>query len=118
MGHIYAHTVFSNMQDETKRLEIEALVDTGATFAALPAALAQELDLEVTERRKVETAAGPMEMGLAWAIIEVHGRRGPMPVMLAEQSEHALIGVVTLEILGLGIDPSRGELTEVNALLY
>ena len=118
MGHVYARVTFTNMDDASKRVEVNALVDTGATFSVLPAAVADELGLEATERRRVETAAGELEMDLAWAVAEVNGRRGPMPVLISDRAEYILLGVVALEVLGLGVDPSRGELREVNALLY
>lgn len=118
MGHVYVDVTFSNMDDASKRLDITALVDTGATFSVLPIELARELALETTDRTTVETAAGPIEMDMAWAIIETGDRRAPSPVLIAEHTEHVLLGVVTLEILGFGVDPRKGELTEVNALLY
>lgn len=118
MGHVYADITITNMDDPSKALEANALVDTGATFSVLPIALARELAIEATDTTTVETAAGPLEMELGWAIIEVGDRRTPSPVLIAEHAEHVLLGVVTLEILGLGVDPRKGELTEVNALLY
>ena len=118
MGHVYARATFTNMDDASKRVEVNALVDTGATFSVLPAGVAAELGLEPTDRTRVDTAAGALEMDLAWAFVEVNGRRAPTPVIINDRSEHILLGVVTLEILRLGVDPSRGELKEVNALLF
>jgi clan AA aspartic protease len=118
MGHVFADVTLTNLDDPGKEVEVEALVDTGATFSVIPASIAEELGIEATERRSVETVTGSLEMDLAWAVVAVNGRRGPMPVLINPDAGRVLLGVVALEILGLGVDPSSGQLTEVNALLY
>ena len=118
MGHVFASVTFTNPDDDARRVEVEALVDTGATFSVIPASIAERLGIEATERRSVETATGSLEMDLAWAVVAVNDRRGPMPVLINPDADHVLLGVVALEVLGLGVDPSSGRLTEVNALLY
>ncbi len=118
MGHVYADITITSLDDPAREVEVEALVDTGATFSAISSELADQLGIEATEQRSVETATGQIELDLGWAIIAVNGRRGPMPVLISPTADYTLLGVIALEVLGLGVDPSSGELTEVNALLY
>ena len=118
MGHVFASVTFTNPDDDSKRVEVNALVDTGATFSVLPASVAEQIELEATGRARVRTATGEVEMDESWAFAEVNGRRAPTPVLISSQTEDPLLGVITLEALRLGVDPASGELTEISILLY
>ncbi|ACB07172.1 aspartyl protease [Candidatus Korarchaeum cryptofilum] len=71
--------------------------------------MASELDLQVTGRY-VETAAGRIEQDRSRALIEIEGRSGIAPVLLSDVK--VLIGVTTLEVLGLRVDPVTEKLVE------
>ncbi|MCA9238992.1 MAG: retroviral-like aspartic protease family protein [Planctomycetales bacterium] len=70
MGEIRVDVTLSNAVDEgiarrggmsmeeVRQDTVEAIVDTGAVRSCIPAALAQKLGLEVTERMSVELADG------------------------------------------------------------
>lgn len=118
MGHVYAHVRFTSPTDETRQVEASALVDTGATFSVLPAELASRLGLQATGRRRVKTAGGDLEMDAAWAFVEIEGQRGPTYVLISDKTDQVLLGVVTLEEMGLGVDPASGQLKQVEALLF
>ena len=83
--------------------EVEFLTDTGAFHTTLPPDLAERLGIkELADSREVEVS-------LSYAYIKALDREGVMPVAILEVSE-PLLGVSTLEGLGLRVDTTTGKL--------
>jgi predicted aspartyl protease len=87
------------------------LIDTGAQYSLLPLAVWTSLGLEPTRRLAFNLADGTrIERAVSECVIElpeVGGEkpRGHTPVILGEPGDVALLGVVTLENLGLVFNP-------------
>lgn len=118
MGHVTVIATISNPSDPSKRITEAALIDTGATSSVLPARLMTQLGLEITGYRKVRTADGEQELPRAAASIEIAGKQEITPVLVSEKIDRGLIGVVTLELLELSVDPVSGQLKEMEWLWY
>lgn len=99
-------------------VEVDALVDTGATLTVVPRKLAEELNLEVTGKSTVETGAGKLEFERSRIWMELEGRSEIVPALISNIIDKVLIGVVALEALGLQVDPIAGKLKEWTWLLY
>jgi len=97
---------------------VEALVETGATLTVVPRRLAEQLGLRVTGRTEVEASAGRIALDRTRIRIELEGREDVVPALISDVTDRALIGLTTLEILGLQVDPLTGKLREWTALLY
>lgn len=95
----------------------EALVDTGATWTTIPRALAHKLRLQVTGPMAVKTAAGPQRLDQSYAYIELAGKTMVTPLLISDTLETTLIGVITLEAMGLAVDPGTGSLREPEVFL-
>jgi len=104
--------------DRSRVVEVDALVDTGATLTVVPRRLADELGLEATGRTLVETGAGRLELVRTRIWIEIEGREEIVPALISDIIDRVLIGVTTLEVLGLQVDPVTGRLREWTILLY
>ena len=117
MGHIW---VRARIGDEARRriVEVEALVDTGATLTVIPRRLAEKLGLGVTGKTVVETGAGRLTLDRTRIWIEIEGRGEIVPALISDVIDKVLIGVTTLEVLGLQVDPVTGKLREWTVLLY
>lgn len=91
--------------------ELRFLIDTGAQYSLLPHDVWRSLGLEPTRTRVFNLADGtPIRRAVSECIIElpeVDGEtpRGHSPVILGEPGDVALLGVVTLEDLGLVFNP-------------
>jgi predicted aspartyl protease len=61
---------------------------------------------------------GIIEMNRSRAYVEIMGRSDVVPVLISNIIDKVLIGVTTLEILELEVDPLTGKLKERTLLLY
>jgi clan AA aspartic protease len=108
--------------DQVRSIELHnVLVDTGATTLALPRQIVEALGLHLLEEIPVGTAAGVRRLELYEdAKITVMGRTGTFECLAIDDASDALLGVISLERLGLELDlqgqqlillPERGDKT-------
>ena len=99
-------------------LEVELLVDTGATYTVLPARLLERLGVEAFRKVRLRLADGRIvEKPLGEVGIEIGGYRvSATPVVFGEEGIY-LLGSVTMEQLGLAPDPAEKRLRPIEALL-
>ena len=108
----------SSMDGQQAR-DIEATVDTGASFTTLPSILLWELDIEATSKRRFLVADGrrvEMDYGQAWATID--GESVVTIVVFGEDDAPPLLGAHTLEGLALAVDPEAQRLVPTHMILY
>lgn len=109
MGYVYADVKLSD-PERKKIIERRMLIDTGATWPCVSPQLAEEMGLRIEFYRDVTLADGrKVEAGWAIASIEINGRETLVPTYVFDIME-PVIGVFTLEALGLAVDPVSGEL--------
>ena len=97
---------------------VDVLVDSGATYTLLPAAILRRLGVEPHSTRVFELADGSLtrrDFGRTW--VSLNGQLEITPVVYGDDSVRPLLGAVTLEIFSLGIDTVNSRLIPVNALL-
>jgi clan AA aspartic protease len=100
------------------RASVRALVDTCVTYTVLPEELFRKLELEGLGFVKVKTGVG-VEILLETRIrVKVLGGERASPALVSGKVDTPLIGVMTLGILGLKIDPMTGGIEELPLLLY
>jgi clan AA aspartic protease len=86
-------------------LSLEALVDTGSPYTWVPRDLVEQIGLAAQFQRKFETADGRVIVrDVAVARARLDGPTLPTVVVIADPGDSALLGVVTLEEFGLGVD--------------
>ena len=95
-----------------------ALVDTGASYLALPRSVLERLGYRALDTQRVIFATG---RSAVWHVTEVkvrlEGRERTVIAFLADDDAPKLIGAQTLESCGLGVDPLDGRLIPVDAYL-
>jgi len=98
-------------EKQIRSVELEALVDTGATFLSIPPDRIRELGLTYSQSRNVRTANGEVKRKVfAGALISILGRETQASVMENDETTPALIGYLVLEDLDLVPDPSSKKL--------
>jgi len=124
LGHTYVRATFYNPIDyveyvqgklrleDVKKVDLEALVDTGATFPALPIDKVEEIDLPIIGEREAEVATGRERIKLALGVVQIEERTAGSYIMVRPKGTTPLIGVVALEQMGYKVDPTTGKLIE------
>jgi aspartyl protease family protein len=108
MGHIYVTVKLGDLLKKEIR-DVKMLVDTGATYPCIPKWLAEALGLRLEFKIMATLADGRIvETWYATAYIEIIGRGDLIPIRVLDVDE-PLLGVFTLEALGLAVDPLTGE---------
>ena len=107
MGKVIEKVKFTSLLDQTKSIEIEAVIDTGATMVVLPQNVVEKLGLKKIREAKVRYANNKTELKSIYGVvtIEIKGRTGNFDVLAEAEGSQPLIGQVVLEILDLVVDP-------------
>jgi clan AA aspartic protease len=94
--------------DSTKSVEVEAVIDTGATMFVLPQNLVDELGLKKIRDAKVKYANNKVESKWVYGAvsIELKGRTGIFEVLAEETGSQPLVGQIILEALDLIVEPT------------
>ncbi len=101
-----------------KVAELEAVVDTGATFSKVPRSVVAALGLQAKYETDTELGDGRViKRKLALAELEIAGIRRPVLVAVGEE-ERPLIGYTTLEHLGFRVNPLTRKLEKALAIEY
>lgn len=94
--------------DGERSLEIEAMVDTGASCTIVPASMLNRLGVVPIDKINLVPADGrPVEYDIGEARATINGRSIPTLVVFGENSARALLGAYTLEGLRLAVDPTH-----------
>ena len=97
---------------------VEALVDSGSTYNILPASLLRRLGVEVWRSGTFSLADGrSVRRDLGQTRVRINDEEAIAPVVFGDEGVQPLLGAVTLEIFGLGIDPVRMRLIPVQGLM-
>jgi predicted aspartyl protease len=87
-------------------VELDALVDTGATFTKIPRSEAERVGIETKYDAEVELSDGrlvPRKLGLAE--IQIADVRRPVLVAVGTDGEKPVVGYTTVENLGFKVNP-------------
>jgi clan AA aspartic protease len=118
MGHVFVNVTLSNPTNPELKSTVEAMVDTGATVTVVPRSIAAALHLPVLGTRAVRTATGEIRLDTGGVVIQINGDSAMNPILISDTVDRTLVGVITLETLGLTVDPTTGALKEAELYLY
>ncbi len=97
---------------------VKLLVDSGATYSLLPKTVWEAIELKPKRKVSFTLADGTtLERSVSEAYIILPQGEAHTPVILGEEGDEALLGVVTLEILGLVLNPFDRTLRPMRMLL-
>ncbi len=118
MGTFKVEAEVWNPRRPETRARVELLVDTGATYTVMPAAVLKGLEVEPLRTVRLRLANGKViERALGEVGIEIEGyKASATPVVFGDESVF-LLGSVTMEQLGLAPDPVSKKLRPTEALL-
>jgi predicted aspartyl protease len=94
-----------------REVEVEALVDTGATRLYLKTSVIRALGLEKLETIISQTSNGPAKRAVYEPVrLEFQGRHGDFNVVDVGEKVPNLVGQIPLEYLDFVVDPKHGKL--------
>lgn len=94
------------------------LIDSGVTYSLLPKAVWEGIELKPKRRVSFTLADGTtLERSVSEAFVMLPQGEAHTPLILGEEGDEALLGVVTLEILGLVFNPFDRSLHPMRMLL-
>lgn len=98
--------------------QLECLVDSGAVHTVAPRELLERLGIKPYATDSYSMANGEIiQRQRGPAVFRYAGRIGFADVIFGEPGDSTLLGAVTLEALGLALDPIRRELKPMPMIL-
>jgi clan AA aspartic protease len=114
----FRHPVRVGSADGTRSESLEALVDTGATYTWIPRPILERLAVEPAFRRRLQTADGRIiERECAQVRVCINDESLMTVCIFGDENTEPLLGAVTLEEFGLGVDSVNQRLVPVVSLL-
>ncbi len=111
MGKIDVTLKIQNIDKPGKVYEGDFLVDTGAKYTVLPENVWKALDLKPERNQKFSLADGStVQRPVSSAYIKYGSIQAPSTVILGKKKDSQLLGVFTLEAMGLTISPFTREI--------
>jgi predicted aspartyl protease len=102
----------------SRAVDVRFLVDTGAVYTVLPEPIWRRLRLSPDRSAEFTLADGTtITRGVSECRVTVEGRTATSPVVLGGPGDAALLGAVTLETLGLMVNPLSRELLPMRLML-
>jgi len=116
LTRIEAHV--ENPLEHGKHTTLSFLVDSGAVYSVIPTKTLEELGIQATGQRTFFLANGqPVKRRVGEARIRLQEQSATCVVLLGEEGDATLLGVTTLENLGLIFDPMRQKIMPLPMLL-
>jgi len=108
MGKVTTKVKLSSLLDPSRTVQVQAVVDTGATMLVLPQNLVAQLGLRKIREATVKYAKNHREKKSVYAgvLVEIEGRVGSFDALAEAEGTEPLVGQIVLEELDLVVEPS------------
>jgi clan AA aspartic protease len=118
MGLTYLNLDVANPAKPKKTKTVRFLIDSGAIYSLVPKTILQDLGIKPSGEEHYCLANGEditRQRGDAYFLYQ--GKRGAAPVIFGEEGDAPLLGAVTLESLGVMLDPIHRKLKPLKMML-
>jgi clan AA aspartic protease len=106
LTHVSARV--ANPAHPRRAVRVRFLVDSGAVYSLVPASVLRKLGIRPHSSRSFMLADGrEITRPMGDAIFMIDDQRAASPVIFGEEDDAALLGSVSLESLGLVLDPMK-----------
>ena len=118
MGLTRVKAQVENPLNAERRTTLAFLVDSGAVYSVVPADELEGLGIRPSGERSFILANGqPVKRRIGEARVTFQGQSATCVVLFGEEGDTTLLGVTTLENLGLIFDPMRQKIMSLPMLL-
>ena len=106
MGITNAILTVREHRKSERSAQVEFLVDSGAVYSLVPGKILDELEIEPYKTVEFSLADGTkISRKVGDAYFEYQNEGGAAPVIYGEEGDSPLLGVTTLEAIGLVLNP-------------
>ncbi len=118
MGLVYVEVKILNPAKPRKGLQVSCLVDSGAVYSVIPSETLRKLGIAPHSTKTFTLADGSrIARRVGDAIFVLNSQRGAAPVVFGEKGDSTLLGTLSLEAMGLLLDPLKRELRPLPLVL-
>ncbi len=118
MGLTVLEIEVGNPSSPKTTVPIEFLIDSGAVYSVVPAAILKKLKIKPLAKEEFRLADGSkITRKKGVALFKYGGQIGGADVIFGEKGDSNLLGAFTLEALGLSLDPLKRELRPLPMIL-
>jgi clan AA aspartic protease len=118
MGLTHVRAGVARPGSRQRPVRVRFLIDTGAIYTVLPEAVWRRLRLRPERTAEFTLADGTtITRGVSECRFTVEGHTATSPVILGGRGDAALLGAVTLETLGLMVNPLSREILPMRLML-
>jgi clan AA aspartic protease len=118
MGLTVQPLIVKTRRRARKRAIVRFLVDSGAVYSLVPAKTLRRIGVMPHRQLSFVLADGTeVKRKVGDAYFEYRGQGGAAPVIFGEPGDEPLLGAVTLEALGLALDPFKRQLFPIRMML-
>ena len=118
MGITFLEVEVANPSRPKKSKTLKFLVDSGAVYSVIPKKILKDLGIKPIGKETFRLANGSKivrKKGIAF--FKYQDRVGGADVIFGENGDSTLLGALTLEALGLSLDPLKRKLTPLPMVL-
>jgi clan AA aspartic protease len=116
MGLTYVDATVTGPTEKSRQVQL--FVDSGASYSLLPEHVWKELEIKPQEKLDFILADGTkIERRSSECKIRLNGKERHTPVILGEPGDEPILGIITLENLGMILDPFKRELRQMQLRL-
>ena len=118
MGLTHITLQVANPARPRKTLPVEFLVDSGAVYSVVPGGTLRKLGVKAHSKQIFTLADGShITRRKGDLLFKMDGHQGTAPVIFGETGDSTLLGAVTLEALGVILDPIKREFRPLPMIL-
>jgi len=118
MGLTFISATIANPANPRRTEKLKLLVDSGAVYSVVPKDVLRRLGVKPHSTKTFTLADGSeISRKIGDAVFKLNGLQGASPVIFGQKGDSTLLGTVSLEALGLLLDPIRRELKPLPMLL-
>ena len=118
MGMTYIRAKVARPDGRGRPVAVRFLVDTGAVYTVLPESIWRTLKLKSQRELEFSLADGTtITRHVSECRFTIEGQSATSPVVLGEPGDSPLLGAVTLETVGLMVNPLSRKLLPMRLML-
>jgi len=118
LGYFRVLGAVANSLNHVLKTDLEFVVDTGTIYTVISKRIADGIQLKEVSKKRFRTGSGIVELPVAEAYVIVENEGVTTLVAISQDDGIPLIlGVTTLELLGLQVDPVIGKLKPLELLM-